>query len=172
MGKETRELIDYGRDLDYLIEFISERWDGLNKLEPKGYREFLKGYTDFKGISEYEDGGGAAADAEAFRGLVELSAGSFPFPSRIALCHVAYDDVCQGNTPDRTLLGAVLAYGMLRGALWYRQDLLRSIESSLDFMEFMVEAAQRDKAVKEDVLKHIAESVSWIREVFDREIIM
>ena len=100
--------LDFDKLLSPIIEYIEKTWD--IKVAPKGWDEFVEDYEDFKGMPVNKE-----KIESTFKGMSDSSAGSFPFPIRTSLENVAYGDNCQGRTPLRELLGAILGYGIVAG---------------------------------------------------------
>jgi hypothetical protein len=106
--KSSEKELYFSEVLEPMVKYIKETWD--IEAKPKGYDEFCKDYEDYKGLPCNEE-----KLKDAFDGLSDGSAGSFSFPIRVALEHVAYSDHCQGRDPINELLGAFLGYGIMVG---------------------------------------------------------
>jgi hypothetical protein len=128
--KSSKDLPPFEQDMDALIKFIAKNWTGLKKIKPKGYDEFIKDYQDFKGQEEFD----AEKACESFKGFNDETASSFSFPLKIALPYVAYDDICQGRDPFRTLVGSLIGYGMARGQVLAKKE-IEDLKENLQFIK-------------------------------------
>ena len=97
-----------------LCEHLTQHWDGIDTLKPKGYDEFLVDYEDFQGIEEFAEKTRPGQEA-VFNGFDSSSAGGFNFVTNVSLPHVAYDDTNQGRPPLMVLIGACVSYGAIMG---------------------------------------------------------
>lgn len=98
--KEVEALLKYLRDTGWKIS-----------AKPTGYDEYRKTYQDFQGQEDLDE----EALLKSFDGHDGAGTCSLPFPMRVSLPHVAYDDCCQGRKPLETLVGSILGYGMFLG---------------------------------------------------------
>jgi hypothetical protein len=128
--KLSKDLPDFSKDIDALVKYISQNWTGLKKIKPKGYAEFIKDYEDFKGQEEFD----VEKACKSFKGFDDSTASSFSFPLRVALPYVAYDDICQGRDPFRTLVAALIGYGMARGNILAQKE-IEDIKNNLKFIK-------------------------------------
>ena len=99
----------FSKEMDAILKYLKKHW--RISASPKGYKEYLKDYQDFKGIENLDEAG----LLKSFDGHGDGGTSSFPFPIRVSLPHVAYDDRGQGRGTVETLLGAVLAHGIFIG---------------------------------------------------------
>jgi hypothetical protein len=99
----------FSKEMEAILKYLKKYWN--ISASPKGYKEYLKDYQDFKGIEDLDEAG----LLKSFDGHNDGGTSSFPFPIRVSLPHVAYDDRGQGRGPVETLLGAVLSHGILLG---------------------------------------------------------
>lgn len=100
---------DFEKQVNYLLKYIKKHWNV--RAVPKGYKEFCENYTDYQGMEEMD----WDKIMSEFEGFEDSSAVSYPFPGKVSLPHVAYDDINQGRKPLETLFGAIFGYGMRYG---------------------------------------------------------
>lgn len=100
---------DFGKEVEAILKYLAPGWD--IKALPKGYAKYRKGYQDYDGMEELDE----KALMNSFKGHDDSGTLSPPFPVRVSLPHVTYDDTCQGRPPLETLIGAILGHGMLLG---------------------------------------------------------
>jgi hypothetical protein len=104
-----KDQFNYSKEIEAILKYLKKTWD--IKATPKGYKEFRKNYNDFQGMEELDE----KALQKRFKGHGDGSVCTPGFVVRISLPHVVYDNNCQGRPPLETLLGAVLAHGMILG---------------------------------------------------------
>jgi hypothetical protein len=124
---------NYSEHIEALLEYIKKYWN--IRAIPKGYKAFCDDYTDFKGQGEDE-----TALYEEFKGHGDGGTCSFGFPTRVSLPHVAYDDICQGRNPLNTLIGAVMAYGMIYGQRYEEVNENSTMNYRMKFASFAMES--------------------------------
>ena len=93
-----------------------KRWSGLDGIQPNGWDELAKDYSDFDGMEEMGD------VSAKFEGYDDATACSFGFPVKVSLPHVMYDDFCQGRDNLQVLFGALVSYGYQIGKSVHEKD--------------------------------------------------
>ena len=159
---------DYGKNVEALIKFIKEHW--ILRARPKGYDKFCEDYTDFAGMEELDE----KKLMDSFEGHDAGGATSFPFPIRISLPHVAYDDICQGGKPLQTLIGSIFAYGMLYGQRYEQVYENSEMNSRIRFIEFCIdslgyeEVDPAERELKKQELKDLLDTKIDLHEILDK----
>jgi len=82
--------------VELLVRRLRLRYPGVQSLRPFGYESFTTDYSDYQGQEELD----IQAVRDEFKGHDVTTGRSFEFPVRLQLPHVAYDDICQGRSPD------------------------------------------------------------------------
>jgi len=111
MAYKLKALTDYmkfsfSQEVEALLKYLEPTWE--TNVKPKGYAAYRKNYKDFQDMEELDE----EALLKSFEGHDSAGTLSSPFPVRVSLPQVAYDDVCQGRKPLETLIGAVLGHGI------------------------------------------------------------
>lgn len=135
--KNKCDLLSFGDDIDALVSYLANHWEGHKGIKPKGYNEFTKNYTDFDGMEELD----VMGLREEFKGCNDATVRSFEFPIGVSLPHVAYDDICQGREPFRTLVAACVRYGMMRGEVIAMEDvekIKKEVRGAIELLELIV----------------------------------
>lgn len=164
---------DYGKHVDALIKFIKEHW--ILRARPKGYDKFCEDYSDFKGMEELDE----KKLMDSFEGHDAGGTTSFPFPMRISLPHVAYDDICQGREPIWILIGSIFAYGMLYGERYeqiYENSEMNSritfIEHCIDFLRYreegLIEEDLAESELRKQKLKELLDTKIDLHEILNK----
>jgi len=99
--------LGFSEHVDHLLKWLKKYWN-LGRPAPKGYQKFRKNYEDFAGMTPENE----KEATENFDGLDDATAGSFCFPIKMSLPHIAYDDVGQGRRPLRMLIAGIFSYGI------------------------------------------------------------
>jgi hypothetical protein len=128
--EELQKIGDYEHHCLALIEHLVLYWDGLEKIQPKGYDDFIKDYEDFQGMDEWEAHAKPKQEA-IFNGFNDASAGSFNFIAKTSLPHVAYDDLGQARSPLQTLIGACVSYGWACGEVYGKKEGVNSFATEM-----------------------------------------
>ena len=92
-----------------IYDYIKKTW--ICKVAPKGYKAFVTDYNEYDGMEDIDND----AITKAFKGYDDVSACSPSFPFKISMPNVAYNDKEQGSNPLRSLIAAILGYGMAIG---------------------------------------------------------
>jgi hypothetical protein len=119
LPRMVEELSEVGLHLDGQWDFerrtkrafwsLADEFPGLSELKPLGWEKLYESYTDFDGMEEYCETQ-QASDENEFKGSCVSGAVSAPFPGRVALPYVMYDEVCQGRSAAMTLVSAIYAH--------------------------------------------------------------
>lgn len=103
-----RDIWDYEKAVNLLSNQVKADLPTANKWRPKGWSKMAKNYKEYEGIKEL-----SSEDlCKEFGGFYSGGAACGPFPVRISLPHVMYDDKEQGNKPLQVLIGSLLAQVM------------------------------------------------------------
>jgi len=106
---ETRQDLNYSDHSKALRECIKKNFRISVVPNVKGgYKKYKETYEDYQGMEELDE----KALLEEFNGFDNSTAGDFPFPIKVALPHVAYDDTNQGRNPFNVLVSAIFSYGI------------------------------------------------------------
>lgn len=93
--------------IDPIVNFLKRNWE-VKGVMPKGYKEYLKDYREYKDM-------GDDSFVPEFDGLLNTSPAGLPLPDRLSLPHVAYDDKEQGRKPFALMVGILVGYGLQVG---------------------------------------------------------
>lgn len=114
--KIIKDLLAHPSDATDLLDFLTKHWEGLENVKPKGYDAFVKvsgGEYESMGIWENNEREKQENEFNGFNdGAYEVN-----FIERVALPYVAFDDICQGMSPIKTLIHACISYGFARGCI-------------------------------------------------------
>lgn len=99
--------IAYDKGIQSLLTLLSSTYAGHEQLYPKGYPEFTQNYREQQGMLDIDE---PALEA-LFDGHEVPRVGSPQLPVRLALPHVAYDDLDQGRPPEEMLIRQIFAQG-------------------------------------------------------------
>ena len=146
------EIDDFEAVTTPLIKFIRENWDA--DVKPKGYDAYKEDYEEF------DDSGKMVPE---FDGLLDTSACCPPFPGRMSMPSVAYNDTQQGYDPLETMVGSLVAYGMAIGE--QRAKLDRSNNYLIKSIHYMLERMRRPEGLSIEVQKAESESIGGLIEM-------
>lgn len=123
------ELNSFEKIANSLYDYIKLTWD-VN-VNPKGYKEFMDSYEEGKGYDEVDN----EKIQKEFNGINDTTVCSPPFPFKIEISNVAYDDKEQGRNPLQVLIGAILSYGMTIGEERTKRKLKKEFEDKVKFLK-------------------------------------
>ena len=121
-GVKLDDINNFSTIADAVYNYIMKYWTGT--IKPKGYKKFLENYEDYAGMEDIDH----AKLEDEFKGFKDGGACSFPFPIKVSLPHVAYDDTNQGRNPLRTLISACLGQGLVIGQKRGELNSLKALE--------------------------------------------
>lgn len=125
--KELQALGYFGDDIAKIIKWLKKYWTGLKALKPKGYKEYLKDYTDYKDM-----GSQMIQDAiDDYEGWDDGTVTDFSLPEKLTLPHIAYDDTNQGRDPLTMFISAMVQHGFAIGKLYGSEERAKGIENRL-----------------------------------------
>lgn len=97
---------DFERRSKNLTSELLAKYPDLEQARPLGWDQLEPGYSDFDGMEAYNP----KPDRDLFQGVHIEHVRAVPFPGRIALPYVMYDEKCQGQKARVSLVGAVYAH--------------------------------------------------------------
>ena len=95
------ELNNFSDIVDPLVEFLEGNWD-VNP-HPKNYDKNKDNYDNF------------SDEKLIYNGLNSCSATSPSIEDKLSTYHIGYDDIEQGRSPFRVLVGSLVGFGMQVG---------------------------------------------------------
>lgn len=122
---------NFSAETDALFAFIKKRWNGVTSLKPKGYKKFTENYEDWDGMGEWQENE-KEKEEKAFEGFDDAGVRCDNIVGKISTPQVAYSDICQGSEPNRSLIGAILSYGMGIGAKLALKESTKKMKEEVD----------------------------------------